>query len=247
MVLFPLPSLYPSEVPGLSTTQSRQGPVSAVSALYLKWRFVWKGVLMREFRCFWLDCRLTSGTSTSSSCQRLPHQGMRQSGQGFYPLMLDFTLGRYTFRTGDIYIGIYGKIQWYRAAAKWICLRLFTRARSLKKSLAAAAATSKSQDLDSNTGLGIAAAFVSLPTLPFQLYHLPFSPIPKTQTSWPKHGGRIQMLLPALRISELPLWQDSFLWDCLATTSQMMLSLLLHLPNSKWKLKKNSFWGDLLQ
>lgn len=145
MVLFPLPTLYPSEVPGLSTTQSNQGPVSAVSAFYLKWRFVWKGVLMRELRCFLLDCRLTSGISTSSSWQRLPHQGMRQSGQGFYLLTLDFTLGGYTCGTGDISIGIYGKIQWYRAAAKWICLRLFTRARSLKKSLAAAAATSKSQ------------------------------------------------------------------------------------------------------
>lgn len=119
----------------LSTTQSNGGGVNTISALYLKRRFVWKGVLGGKVRWFLLDCGLTNSIGASSSWQKLSHQGMRESEEEIHPLMCDFILVGYTCGTGDICTDIYGKIQWHRALEKRICQRIFACTRSLERLL----------------------------------------------------------------------------------------------------------------
>lgn len=138
MLLFPfsfsLP--YPSEVLGLSTTEQ-----SRTSKLYfsplLKVRISVEGCVDEGIKMLLVDCKLTKDSGASSSWQRLSHQGMRQSGQGFYPLLVDFILVGYICGAGDNYTGKYGKIQW-QSSSKMDLSKAFACARSLERLVAAA-------------------------------------------------------------------------------------------------------------
>lgn len=128
-LLFPLSSLSPcpGEVLGLFITQSNQGPVRPTLGLHLKWRCVWRHVPNRELRSFFLDCRYWQHCH-QEHLTKVITAGHEVGGV----LPTDLTLVGHTCGTGDTYTGIYGKKQLHKAAAKWICQRLFDCARCLQ-------------------------------------------------------------------------------------------------------------------